>query len=404
MKILYFGSACDKEWFNTVSMKNKTPFSVAQYTFELALIKEILNCSDVDINYIYRDKYFPNNKLFFLDIGKCRKLLGTKVNLISFINIPFIKELCMMINGFIKTLYWGIANRNEKDKIIMLAIQYAPVAAGVKLASSILNLSRVIIITDVAKSTYDENKINTMPFYKKLIMGVYKKVVLKLEASYDGYILFSKPMNELVNIKNKPYIVMEGIFNPECINLEKKEKKNAIMHAGTLSKEVGVKSIIDVFRKLEDESLELWLFGDGNLKEYILEMEGVDNRIKYYGFRSRDEVFEYQKQATILINLRNPNDDYTKYSFPSKTFEYMVSGTPFVTTELECIPDEYKEYLIFIEEDIEDLDKIKIELESILRNKDNLNEIGINARKFILDNKNPKKQVSKIYEFLELIK
>ena len=55
------------------------------------------------------------------------------------------------------------------------------------------------------------------------------------------------------------------------------------------------------------------------------------------------------KEAKLLINLRNPEDKYTKYSFPSKTFEYMVSGTPFFTTKLEGIPSEYYNYLYCID-------------------------------------------------------
>ena len=38
MEILYFGSLCDKEWFNEISGKKALPYQVAQYTFEMALI------------------------------------------------------------------------------------------------------------------------------------------------------------------------------------------------------------------------------------------------------------------------------------------------------------------------------------------------------------------------------
>lgn len=397
MEILYFGSLCDKYWFENTIMKNNAPYTVAQYMFESSMVEELCINNNVSINYIYRDSYFPKNKHLFFRKNK-KALFNTSVKNISFINLPFIKEICMILNGFIITINWAIKTKNTSNKAILLAIQYPPFAFGVKLASKIMTLKRVLIITDVSQSTYNKEKIKEMPLYKRFIMSLYKNMVKNLEESYDAYIFFSQAMNNLINKKNKKNIVVEGIFNFDDIDLNRIEKEYAIMHAGTLSKEVGVKKIIDVFMEINDEKLELWLFGDGNLKEYITEMQKIDSRIKYFGFRSRAEVFEYEKKATLLINLRNPKDEYTKYSFPSKTFEYMVSGTPFMTTELECIPYEYKEHLIIIKEEY--TNSIKNEIERVLAKRDELDEKGMKARHFILENKTAKKQVKKINDLL----
>lgn len=54
------------------------------------------------------------------------------------------------------------------------------------------------------------------------------------------------------------------------------------------------------------------------------------------------------RTAQLLINARNPASPFTKYSFPSKTFEYLYSGTPFISTKLEGIPEEYNKYLYLI--------------------------------------------------------
>ena len=48
MKILYFGSACDREWFNKVSKAKTMPYHVAQYMFEMALIEGFSNIDDID--------------------------------------------------------------------------------------------------------------------------------------------------------------------------------------------------------------------------------------------------------------------------------------------------------------------------------------------------------------------
>lgn len=55
------------------------------------------------------------------------------------------------------------------------------------------------------------------------------------------------------------------------------------------------------------------------------------------------------KKATLLINPRPSNEEFTKYSFPSKNLEYMASGTPLLATDLPGIPAEYKRYEYIIE-------------------------------------------------------
>ncbi|MFD2880325.1 hypothetical protein ACFTAO_37300 [Paenibacillus rhizoplanae] len=41
------------------------------------------------------------------------------------------------------------------------------------------------------------------------------------------------------------------------------------MYAGTLAQEYGIKVILDTFEQIQDEKLELWIFGDGDMKTYI---------------------------------------------------------------------------------------------------------------------------------------
>ena len=55
-----------------------------------------------------------------------------------------------------------------------------------------------------------------------------------------------------------------------------------------------------------------------------------------------------QQQATLLVNPRKGHEEYTKYSFPSKTMEYMASGTPTIMYKLPGLPIEYEEYLVLL--------------------------------------------------------
>ena len=72
--------------------------------------------------------------------------------------------------------------------------------------------------------------------------------------------------------------------------------------------------------------------------------------IRYFGFVSQEEALSLQGRAATLINPRSPEGLYTRYSFPSKTLEYLRSGRPTLCYALEGIPEEYGQYLIYIQQ------------------------------------------------------
>jgi len=62
----------------------------------------------------------------------------------------------------------------------------------------------------------------------------------------------------------------------------------------------------------------------------------------------------------LLVNLRNPEDNYTNYSFPPELFEYIASCIFIITTKPDGIPDEYYDYLYIVESYELDVIKNKI--------------------------------------------
>ena len=147
-----------------------------------------------------------------------------------------------------------------------------------------------------------------------------------------------------------------------------------------------------------DESFELWLTGDGSAVDMVKEYEKKDKRIIYYGFLpTYDELRKIQSKAKMMINMRDPNQPASKYCFPSKLFEYMLSGKPVLSPRLEGIPQEYYQYLIEIStispRDIADA-IIKC---SLITNKE---QYGLAGRDFIVKNKTNIKQAEKILRFL----
>ena len=90
----------------------------------------------------------------------------------------------------------------------------------------------------------------------------------------------------------------------------------------------------------------------GDFEEELKEICQEHTDIKYFGIVSNDIVVKEQLKATLLVNLRPTNEEYTKYSFPLKNMEYMVSSTPVLTSNLPGMPEEYKKYVYLIEAEL----------------------------------------------------
>ena len=406
MKILYFGTVCNEKRFNDICEKSSLKPSAAPQNYETLLINGFdgLPNVEIDANTFPPVPAFPKGYALFW--GRKIDNLTENINTrwIPAINIQVIKQICFFFFSFCLTLLWLIKNRREKSKTILLYSIYMPVAYGTLFLAKLARCKTVVIVPDLPRFmfTYSQQK-----GIKAKLIPCFLYLTKIIESKFDGYILLAKYMNDLVNTKNKPYIIVEGIGNIDlCLNdyqpiFEDKAKK-AIMYAGTLNEKFGIRELVEAFETIKDDSLELWLFGNGDMEKEIEKASQEDSRIRYFGRRAKKEILEYEKKATLLVNIRPTEDEYTKYSFPSKTIEYMASGTPLLTTKLPGIPEEYFSYCYTTEAET------KEEISNVTQKIINLpNEeligMGKKARDFIINNKNSKTQAKKIYNYLVLV-
>jgi glycosyltransferase involved in cell wall biosynthesis len=154
-------------------------------------------------------------------------------------------------------------------------------------------------------------------------------------------------------------------------------------------------NLLDAFEKITDLEYRLWICGEGELRKEIIKRSRRDPRIIYYGQIPRERVLQLQREATVLVNPRTSEGEFTKYSFPSKTMEYLASGTPSIIHKLPGIPDEYFKFCFVPEEEnsngLYNMIVKVCEMES-----SELEIFGRKAQDFILKFKNPSYQCGKI--------
>ena len=118
------------------------------------------------------------------------------------------------------------------------------------------------------------------------------------------------------------------------------------------------------------------------------------------GTVSIEKCHSLQEKAYLLINPRRSVEEYTKYSFPSKTLEYMSSGRPVLSYRLPGIPKDYEEYLYYID----DFDSLSDAINNIMNlSFEELELKGKKAKEFVMKEKNAKNQTKKIKNMFDSI-
>ena len=315
-----------------------------------------------------------------------------------FINLPILKHFTIFIYSFFYVLLWGLKNRNEK--VLVCDVLCISSSMGGLLATKICGLKSVAVVTDI----YDQmvgTKSRGITAFLKTCAGILNR---KYVRSFNGYVLLTEAMNDVVNPKSRPYVVMEALCDEEMsderFSVSDKAYPKVLMYAGGLEEPYGLKMLVEAFKKLPHQDVELHIYGNGSYVDELKHEAETDKRIVYLGVAPNEKIVEAECKATLLINPRFTTEEFTKYSFPSKNMEYMVSGTPLLTTKLPGMPEEYYPYIFLFEE--ETLEGFAQSISNVLGKTDEeLKHLGMAARDFVLKNKNNVFQANRIVEFIK---
>lgn len=184
-------------------------------------------------------------------------------------------------------------------------------------------------------------------FPKSLLSKLLNKWSEQMAQKYDAFILYTLAMADLLGVKEKPHIVIEGFKEIVPHVLSMPEEKFVIQYSGSLNLEYGLGRLVDAMDFIRAHDVEMHLYGDGNAVDYIKKRSQEDIRIKYKGRVSKKEALEALYKANVLVNPRNSEDgEYVAYSFPSKDIDYLGTGIPSVLCKLPGMPEDYYGFFI----------------------------------------------------------
>lgn len=292
---------------------------------------------------------------------------------------------------------WLKANGKDKKTDVIVYSAYFPFLFPLIGLKKKYNINVSLVITDLPKYMGLRAK---QSLYNRVSLKISQWLFEKSFSVVDSLVLLSEPMHECLP-ENKPYTVVEGIASNSYNykNLPVDESKKRVIYSGSMQKKYGINVLLDAIKYIDDEDAEFVFYGKGDAVQDIIEASKTDARIKWVEFLETSLLHEEQQKATLLVNPRQNNEEFTKYSFPSKNLEYMLSGRPTICYMLDGMPREYSEYLVIPEND-----SAKALAESIksVFNKtyEEQKEFGMKARNFVLNNKNYIVQTKKIIDLM----
>jgi len=317
---------------------------------------------------------------------------GVKYNYISSPNFHPLRYIWLIIYCFFRILIFGLFNR--KEKAVICDVLNVSACVGTLAAAHLVGLSCVGLVTDMPGLLVYNKKGSEK-------MSLAAQVNRLYLSKFSHYIFMTEQANKVINTNQRPYIIMEGLVDGRLLVKDNFETdgKRVVLYAGGLMERYGLKMLVEGFMKADVAGSELWLYGSGNFAEVLPYYERKDPRIHYFGIRPNEDVVEAEQKAVLLVNPRPTHEEFTKYSFPSKNMEYMVSGTAVLTTKLPGMPVDYYPHVYLLNE--ENTEAFAATIRKILDlPMEELRRKGRDAQQWVLENKNNIIQSRRILELL----
>ncbi len=195
---------------------------------------------------------------------------------------------------------------------------------------------------------------------------IKKKIVDTYDISSDKIIIL-------------PNGVDTKLFKPSTV------KKNRIIYTGNIGHAQDLEKVILAVKGVNEKfPLEFYLVGDGDIKndlEKLVKKEGLKEIVIFTGSLEREKMPTLIAESRIgIAPLKNL--DSLKYAIPTKAYEYMAGGIPFIGTgtgEIEHLAKQSGAGVVAKNT----VESIYEHMSNLLENEELMEKMGKNGRMFV---------------------
>lgn len=334
MKILYVGYIVPKSIVN-----NTSGLSEAGNRYQIELIEALskINNIQIDIVSIYPNASFNKGPMFQKQMNIFESNL--EFNFIKYVNFPIFKLMSIFFN--MKRIIKKKLRFIQYDFIISFnayPLTFIPITRVIKKK----NINHAVILADLPYSSF--NKIR---FIRYFINHIYEKLTWKAIKEIHHLIVLNDNALKYAN-QSVRFLKIEGGIRANVIQnyriYDKKVKK--FIYTGSLDEYSGILEFVSVFKDLlkTHDDIELDIYGFGYYEKDIAKIAVNSSFINFYGKVENSKINLIQQNAYVLVNPREVDHKISEVTFPSKIFEYFASGRPVLSTNLNALKEDYKDF------------------------------------------------------------
>ncbi len=350
MKVMIICGAFAKENEKEVIACAKRPVEFSANVFQTKLIQGFRQ-TDLDVQVLSAPFIgsYPN-------ASNMPRFLGFETESGEYTYVPFINYWGMRNfsrAASLKKALSGFVDNGDSKKLIVLYSPHTPfVEAAVWAKKKDPRIKICMIVPDLPQYMNLDTKISFVYRCGK-VFDIAR--FNRLTPFVDSFVVLTEAMKEKLGVGNRPCAVVEGIVEPDVFERNEEVKQivrescsaeKYVVYTGKTNERFGVKKLVDAFVAMDDPQLRLVLCGKGDCDDYIAQMAKKDARIMAMGQVLHNDAISWIQKASVLVNPRENGEEYTKYSFPSKTIEYLASGNPVVGYLLDGMSCIYRDLLI----------------------------------------------------------
>ncbi|MBO5836920.1 MAG: glycosyltransferase [Oscillospiraceae bacterium] len=348
MNVIFISATCARPDYEDICKKRKRPMLDSSQKFFEMFLNGLAQQPDVTVDCITLRPISRRTYPGFYIPGGCTEQRNIRYHYVPIWNLTGLKTTMgtVAIWGKLKALLQQYIDKDVRILCDPLLLEGLLPAVSLGKWHGIMTVG---FLTDMPEFANEFDEHNPL---KAWLYRLYNRRVRTCLKKLDRYIVLTEAMSCVA--ENKPWILLDCIVDETMLDgltpLEHTDDLPHVLYAGKLHKEFGL-DILTQAIPLVKQPCVFDIYGDGNHKKALLELAAMQDNVRIHGIVPLKKVLEAELSASILVNPRTSAGEFTKYSFPSKTAEYMLAGVPLVMFRLPGISAQYEQYLQYAEQE-----------------------------------------------------
>jgi glycosyltransferase involved in cell wall biosynthesis len=282
---------------------------------------------------------FPRNRHWWMSRANYRLAgVSARATQLACPNLAGVRLVARLLQ-FVR--YGLVQLRAPADGILVYSV-HTPMVVAALLLKKIRGAPVFVVIPDLPM--FMGGPSNALKRWLKRLDG---SMVRRLLAHADGAFPITEGIGRDWLVRGPRYWAMEGISDEAAAVLGAARTNQAYVYRGVRRPILLYTGALEYVREFAEAfhrspiDASLVFVGGGEDVATLQRLAAADPRIEVKSFMTGQAFAREVGRADFMLNPRNPAWPGTPYSFPSKLFEYLVSGKPIISTQLSGIPAEY---------------------------------------------------------------